>query len=184
MYSYIKGIIANIMPTYITLDNHDIGFKIYTPNPFSFKLGKEYTIYLYQHVREDEISLYGFKTSEEKDLFLRLIDVKGLGPKMALPMLATGSVSGIIDAIDRENILYLKKFPKIGDKVAKQIILDLKGKLSVGEHNVVTEDQSELMEVLKGLGYKQSDIVKVIAKVDPKLEFEQQIKEALKLFLK
>ena len=73
--------------------------------------------------------MYGFNKIEERDLFLKLINVKGLGPKMALPILATGSISGIIDAINRENILYLKKFPKIGDKVAKQIVLDLKGKL-------------------------------------------------------
>lgn len=184
MYSYIKGIVINIMPTYITLDNHGIGYKIHTPNPFSFKEQEEYIVYLYQHVREDEMLLYGFKTMEEKDLFLKLIEVKGVGPKMALPILATGSVNGIIDAIDRENILYLKKFPKIGDKVAKQMILDLKGKLSNTSTIEVKEERIELIEVLKGLGYKQADISKIIPKVDSKLEFEQQIKEALKLFLK
>lgn len=67
---------------------------------------------------------------------------------MALPILATGSINGIIDAIERENILYLKKFPKIGDKVAKQIILDLKGKLKVTE-NVINSNSDELVEALK-----------------------------------
>jgi Holliday junction DNA helicase RuvA len=75
--------------------------------------------------------LYGFKSGEEKELFLKLIDVKGIGPKMALPILATGSINGVYDAIERENILYLTKFPKIGEKVARQIILDLKGKLGI-----------------------------------------------------
>ena len=74
-------------------------------------MDESYTIYTYNCVREDEYSLYGFKNKEELNLFLKLISVKGLGPKMALPMLATGSISGIVDAIDRENILYLKKFP-------------------------------------------------------------------------
>jgi Holliday junction DNA helicase RuvA len=128
MYSYINGIVIELSSTYIIFDNNGIGYRINTANPYSFKQGEEYKVYIYQHIREDENSLYGFKNIEEKDLFLKLIEVKGLGPKMALPMLATGSVNGIMDAINRENILYLKKFPKIGDKVAKQIILDLKGK--------------------------------------------------------
>ena len=101
MYEYIKGKIVNQESNYIVLDNNGIGYLVYVSNPYSFEMDKEYTVYIYQCVREDENSLYGFKTKEEKDLFLKLIDVKGLGPKMALPMLATGSISGIIDAIER-----------------------------------------------------------------------------------
>ena len=119
-------------------------------------------------------------------MFLKLISVKGLGPKMALPILATGSISGIVDAIERENILYLKKFPKIGDKVAKQIILDLKGKISITgvevDHSV--NSYEELIEVLKGLGYKEKEIKTVVVKVDRNLTIEEQVKEALKLLLK
>ena len=103
---------------------------------------------------------------------------------MALPMLATGSISGIMDAIERENILYLKKFPKIGDKVAKQIILDLKGKLNTTTSSSSTKDFDELIEVLKGLGYKQQDINKILPSINSNLDIEDQIKEALKLMLK
>ena len=113
MYAYIKGIVTDIDSGYIVLDNNGIGYLVYTASPYSFNEGEEYTVYLYQNVREDEISLYGFKTKEEKDLFLKLIGVKGLGCKMALPMLATGSTDGIIDAIERENVLYLKNFQKL-----------------------------------------------------------------------
>ena len=116
-------------------------------------------------------------------MFLKLIEVKGLGCKMALPILATGSISGIIDAIERENILYLKKFPKIGDKVARQIILDLKGKL-VSSNTIVNNINEELVEALKALGYKLSDINKVVKQIDNNLKIEDQIKEALKLLLK
>ena len=156
---------------------------IYTPNPYSFKENEETLVWIYQNIREDEMTLYGFKTKEEKDLFLKLIEVKGLGCKMALPMLATGSISGIVDAIERENILYLKKFPKIGDKVAKQIILDLKGKLN-NNITISKDSNEEVIEALKGLGYKQADIVKVLPKVNSNETLEQQIKEALKLLLK
>ena len=183
MYAYIKGQVKDIESDYIVLDNNGIGSLIYTASPYSFDMDKEYTVYLYQYVREDEITLYGFKTIDEKKLFLKLISVKGVGCKMALPMLATGSPSGIIDAIERENILYLKKFPKIGDKVARQIILDLKGKLAKSDDssNPVND---ELIEALKSLGYKNSDINKVIKNVDSSLDIEVQIKEALKLLLK
>ena len=183
MYAYIKGFIKEIDSSYIVIDNNGIGYLVYTANPYSFELDKEYTIYLYQYVREDEITLYGFKTTEEKDLFLKLIGVKGLGCKMALPMIASGSPEGIIDAIERENILYLKKFPKIGDKVARQIILDLKGKL-VSKDEVSTNNFNELTEALKGLGYKAIDINKVLKQISPNDEIEVQIKEALKLLLK
>ena len=184
MYEYIKGKIVNQESNYIVVDNNGIGYLIYVPNPYSFELDKDYIIYVYQQVREDEQSLYGFKSKEEKDLFLKLINVKGLGCKMALPMLATGSISGIMDAIERENILYLKKFPKIGDKVAKQIILDLKGKLNTNINNNSLKYYDELIEVLKGLGYKLSDINKVLPSIKSDLNIEEQIKEALKLMLK
>ncbi len=183
MYAYIKGFVKEIESNYIVLDNNGIGYLIYTPNPYSFNIDEEYTVYIYQNVKEDELTLYGFKLKEEKDLFLKLIEVKGLGCKMALPIIATGSINGIIDAIERENILYLKKFPKIGDKVAKQIILDLKGKLNT-DGVVTTNNNDELIEVLKGLGYKTQDILKVVRQVNTNLSLEDQIKESLKLFLK
>ena len=185
MYYSLKGKVIEIDSTFIVLDVGNVGYLIYTPNPYSFKIGEEYMVYVYQHIREDELSLYGFIDKEQKDLFLRLISVKGLGPKMALPMLATGSTNGIIDAIDRENILYLKKFPKIGDKVARQIILDLKGKLTTDKNiGSVSKDYDELVDVLKGLGYKEKDFKGILTKIDSTLKIEDQVKEALKLLLK
>lgn len=183
MYEYIIGKITDQDSNYIVLDNNDIGYLVYVPNPYSFKLNEITKVYIYQHVQEDENVLYGFKNKEEKEMFLKLISVKGLGCKMALPMLALGSIEGINDAIERENVLYLKKFPKIGDKVARQIILDLKGKLTATKevNNVKNE---ELIEVLKGLGYKQADINKVLPQVDSSLTIEEQVKQSLKLMLK
>ena len=183
MYGYIYGTVVEQESNYIILENNKIGYLIYTASPYSFEVGKEVKIYLYQYVREDEISLYGFKSKEEKDLFLKLINVKGLGCKMALPMLATGSISGIVDAIERENILYLKKFPKIGDKVARQIILDLKGKL-VSTNDTIKDNNDELIEALSSLGYKLPDIKKIIPQVKKDETLENQIKEALRLLLK
>lgn len=187
MYDYIKGTITALKNNAIVLDNNGIGYLIYVSNPYSFEIGKEYKVFVYQKVAEDENCLYGFKTTEEKDLFLKLISVKGLGCKMALPILAVGSINGIMDAIERENVLYLKKFPKIGDKLAKQIVLDLKGKLEfigVGISDDVVTTENELKEVLIGLGYKEKELKPVLAKVDTSLSIEEQVKDALKLLLR
>ena len=183
MFDNINGIVSKTVLNYVVVDCNGVGYKIYTPNPYKFKEGQMSKLYVYNHVREDENALYGFSSEDERDLFLKLINVKGLGPKMAMPILATGSINGIIDAIDRENILYLKKFPKIGEKVARQIILDLKGKLVMSE-NASVDNSDELVLALESLGYKTSDIKGVVVKVDKTQGIETQIKEALKLLLK
>ena len=186
MYGYIRGVVEEINSNYIIIDNNDIGYQVYVPNPYSYQLNKTYTIYIYTKVAEEEYTLYGFRDKEQKELFLKLISVKGLGPKMALPILAMGNLENIANAVENNNLNYLKKFPKIGDKVAKQMVLDLKGKLNTINTGIFAkEDYSkELEEVLLGLGYKQSDVTKVLNKVNNELSLEEQVKEALKLMLK
>ena len=186
MYKYIIGKVTMQSSNYIVLECNNIGYLIYVANPYSYELEKEYKVYLYNNVKEDENSLYGFQKEEELELFLKLIDVKGLGPKMANVFFATGSVSGIVDAINRENHLYLTKFPRIGEKIAKQIILDLKGKINIEVDSNSQEDtnREDLVAVLESLGYKTSEIKKIIKDVDSSLTIEEQIKEALKLLLR
>ena len=182
MFDYFIGKITTNGINFIVIEVNNIGYKVFTSNPFIFKEGVVEKIYLYNHIREDENLLYGFKSEEERNLFLKLINVKGLGPKIAIPMFAMGSINGIIDAIDRENILYLTKFPKIGEKLARQIILDLKGKLVSYNNN--NSNNEELVQVLESLGYKSLDIKRVINEVNKDSKIEDQIKEALKLLLK
>ena len=180
MYSYIIGYVTGYDKNCIILENNNIGYLINVSNPYNFKINEEVKVYLYNHIKEDENSLYGFKTLEEKDLFLKLINVKGIGPKMALPLFSGNNIKGIYDAINSDNITYLTRFPKIGERVAKQIILDLKGKLTT-QTDLFQYDSKELIEVLESLGYKLNDIKKIISKVDNELSLEDQIKEALKL---
>ncbi len=183
MYSYIKGVITMVEPSYVVLENNGIGYMIFVANPYLYKLNEEVLIYLYQQIREDENTLYGFKNKEEKDLFLKLISVKGLGCKMALPMLSGDNKDSIYSAIESGNVNYLKKFPKIGDKVARQIILDLKGKLEL-DTNSNKQDFTNLTETLKSLGYKPVDIKRILPNIDANKTLEQQVKDALKLLLK
>ncbi len=182
MYSYIKGIITEIASNCVVIENSGIGYLINISNPSKYNLNSEMKIYLYQHIKEDENTLYGFDLKEDKDLFLKLINVKGVGCKMALGMFGSNS-NHIIEAIEMEDINYLKKFPKIGEKVARQIILDLKGKL-VSSSAVVTNVNNEVVDALKALGYKQVEINKVLENLDLTLSVNDQIKYALKLMIK
>jgi holliday junction DNA helicase RuvA len=184
MYEYINGTVTDLKSNAIILECNGIGYFINVSNPYSYEVNNNYKIYLYQQIKEDEHLLFGFKSLEEKELFLKLISVKGLGPKLALPILAVGSINGIKDAIERENILYLKKFPKIGEKLARQIILDLKGKLGAIEGTIEESTNDELVEALLALGYKEKEIKGVILKVDKTKTLEEQIKESLKLLLR
>ena len=186
MYEYIRGEITEIESNSVIIENNNIGYIVYVSNPYSYELNKEYKIYTYTYIREDECTLYGFKNKEDKSLFLKLINVKGLGPKMVMPIIATSSQKEITEAIENEDINYLKKFPKIGDKVAKQIILDLKGKICTN-NNKKSKNESiskELEEVLLGFGYKKTDINKIKDKINMSEPLENQIKASLKLLLK
>lgn len=186
MYGYIRGEVVEITSNSIVVDNNNIGFIIYVPNPYVYQLNHEYTVFTYTKIAEDEYTLYGFQTREQKELFLKLISVKGLGPKMALPIIATGTIDAIADAVENGNLNYLKKFPKIGDKVARQMVLDLKGKLNAINTGIFMKQDlsNELTEVLLGLGYKNADIKRIIDKVNCDNSLEEQVKEALKLLLK
>lgn len=182
MLEFIEGKISDITPSYIVISTNGIGFQVYTPNPYSFKESELTKVYLYNHIREEEYTLYGFKSKEERELFLKLINVKGLGPKTGIGILAGSTPNGIIDAIERENILNIKKFPKVGEKLARQIILDLKGKLVSANNKSDVND--ELIEALLALGYKRQDVSKISKEIDSTLPIETQLKEALKLLFR
>ncbi|HZG69965.1 MAG TPA: Holliday junction branch migration protein RuvA [Chondromyces sp.] len=201
MYEYIKGTIEYTGPEYIVLENNGIGFQILTPNPFVFSKnqGQSVTIYIHQHVREDALSLYGFSTIEEKRLFEKLISVSGIGPKGALAVLASGEPSQVISAIEHEDEAFLTKFPGVGKKTARQMILDLKGKLQdvVPEYfpnlfnaneEAKKEERSEQLEeallALEALGYSQREIKKISSKLKKEeMTTDQYIRKGLQLLL-
>lgn len=185
MYQYIKGIITEINAKFITVECGKIGYMIYTPNPFSFTQNTDVTIYTYLHVREDVFDLYGFASKNERDLFYKLISVKGLGPKSALAILASGDISTIISSIEKGDAKHLQKFPGVGPKASQQIILDLRGKLDFNEQpkeKVQSENVTKALEALKNLGYKQTELKKVVDKLEANstLDVSTLIKLALK----
>lgn len=187
MIAYLKGIVYAYGIDYVIVEVNNIGYRVHFNKPESLVLNASVTLFTYQHVREDEISLFGFLTLQEHDLFLKLIQVKGLGPKTALNILKVTSVEDFIVAIETNDLASIKKLPGIGNKTASQIILDLKGKL-VQDHKEETMKNLALqdaIEALKALGYKQSEINQVMKSVakEEGLSSEQYVKLALQKFM-
>ena len=179
MFSYLVGRVETIMKDSIELEVNNQGYKIYTPNPYSFKLNEELKVYTHLHIKDEVLTLYGFREKEEKELFLKLISVSGIGPKSANAILATGSVSMIAQAINKGDAKYLTKFPGIGMKSAQQIILDLKGKLVVNEYSGNYLVLDEVHDALLALGYSDKDINKVLPQLDSSKSTNQLIIDAL-----
>jgi len=196
MYEYIKGTVIEVTPSHLVLDNQGIGYHIYIANPFrlSTQKNQEATIYIYQSVTQDDVRLYGFINREEKELFLKLIGVSGIGPKSALAILAAEDHVGFVQAVEQNNVKYLQKFPGVGKKTASQIVLDLQGKLSELSPEVIevfgpemeeTSENVELdeaLEALEVLGYTKRDIKKVTPHLETLTDAsaDDYIREALK----
>jgi len=184
MIGFVRGIVYAYGLDYVLIDVNGVGYRINFYHPDKLKIGEERTIFTYQNVREDEISLYGFLSLEEHDLFIKLISVKGLGPKIASNILASASVDSIISAIEVGDIDFMRRMPGIGSKTASQIILDLKGKL-VEAINISDDRLLDVSEALKQLGYRPVEIKNVIKKIENESgSSDELIKKALSYLVK
>ena len=203
MFEFIKGTVEFVGPEYIVIENNGIGYQIGALNPFIYsgKMDSNVTVYTYHYVREDTMALYGFTTREEKRLFTKLLNVSGIGPKGALAILASGEVQQVVTAIENEDENFLVKFPGVGKKTARQMILDLKGKLQdiVPDYfpNLFNAEKfaeqkpsstvafEEAILALKALGYSEKEIKKISPELrKEQLSTDQYIKKALQRLLK
>ena len=197
MYEYVKGIISKITAKYIVLEVNSIGYILHVANPYAYsgRLHQEAKVYVHQVVREDAELLYGFATEEEKQLFLSLISVSGIGPVSALAIIAADDNAGLVQAIEQKNITYLTKFPKIGKKTAQQMVLDLEGKVAVVGDELPAkaavqasnenQDLEEAMEAMLALGYKAAELKKIKKFFEGTTDTaENYIKSALKMLVK
>ena len=195
MYEYLNGELAHILPTAIVIDVHGVGYQVVFANPSRLQdsLKKQIKVLVQQVVREDSITLYGFISSEERELFQRLISVSGIGPKSAMSILANDDTEGFVNAVESGNVTYLTKFPGVGKKTAQQIILDLKGKFEVlpeeATKAVFSTNQAtleEAKEALLGLGYSAKEITKIWKSLEAAAPSTTQeaLKVAFKLLMK
>ena len=191
MIAFICGTIASYGIDWIVVDHAGMGWRIAYPHTDHVHLNDEVKVYTYMHFTENETSLFGFESQEEKDLFLRLISVKGLGPKTAMNMLAKAGCEAIINSIEKGDVDSLKKMPGIGAKSASQIVLDLKGKLIPAQVaskpnpmvNQYPPEISDALEGLKGLGYKPSELGTAASEMlaKPGLTTEQYLQMGLRI---
>lgn len=199
MFEYLRGLLVDLHPSYLVLDVNGVGYHVLMANPFRLTddLNKEVKIYVYQSVSQDNMSLFGFRNLNEKNLFLKLINVSGIGPKSALAILANDDHAGLIRAIEAEDTKFLQRFPGVGKKTASQIVLDLKGKLSELSPELFGDQASsasqvghgpeleEALEALSALGYSKREVAKAEkALVDQEpMTTDAYIREALRILL-
>lgn len=196
MYSYIIGVVTHKEEGKIALENNGIGYEInvsnQTLNSFVFE-NEPVKIFTYLVVREDEMSLYGFSTLEEKDLFLKLITVSGVGPKMAISILSDISISGLMSAIVSEDVKTLCKIKGLGKKTAERMILELKdkinpltaiamgGDLSYSGNTVDDSIIDDAVTTLINLGMNKNDAYRIVKEVATKdATVEEIIEKALR----
>lgn len=131
MIDYLRGYIRHIESDYIVIDVQGVGYRVFCVNPYELgrSMDTERTVYIHHHVREDAILLYGFASREEQALFRKLIEVSGIGPRVALGILSGGRPEALVAAVHNEDYAYLTRLPGIGKKTAQRIVLDLKDKL-------------------------------------------------------
>lgn len=197
MISYIKGILEDMSPGMVVVDNHGIGYQMMVPmRGESFpKIGQEIKIYTHMHVREDDVSLFGFLSKEEKEAFELLIGVNGIGPKVGLSVLSTLSVYELKMAVISEDVKTISKTPGLGPKGAKKLVLELKDKLSFEEleedgvgaeiFDTSADSSDSVMITIEGLvslGYSKSEAAIAVNKVEDAKDLtpEELLKKALK----
>ena len=176
MYAFFNGKVDSIYKDRIIIDVNNIGYEINMPESdiMSLNLGDNIKIYTYLYVREDDMRLFGFKTSESLEFFKKLIAVSGVGPKVALGIISNVDIESLGVAIATENVTALKSVPGIGPKMAQKIIFELKDKVikdKTEKINIVLKENNsknieEAITALEVLGYTQKQIKDVISKLD------------------
>lgn len=188
MIAFVNGIVKIIRNDRVVLDVHGVGYEVYLANALSQKMNEELFLYTYQHVREDAILLFGFIKEEDYEVFMRLINVKGIGPKTAQTMLSVCSGKEMIEAIENDDIKRLKSLPGIGAKMAGQIVLDLKGKfvsLETSDSPVSNPVWTQVQDALLSLGYKTNQLTKIKKEFEnTELGEDEMLRQALILLAK
>lgn len=192
MYSFIKGNLVSCSPDIAVVENNGIGYEINISESTYARIcgSKEVKIYTYLNVKEDGIALFGFYSQNEKDLFMQLTSISGVGPKTALQVLSAGDVTSLAVAIASGDVAFLSKIKGIGKKTAERIVLELRSSMvsidvvgdsiktpvSKAEKNVM----DEAVMALVSLGLSKTECVKAVSRVEEYKSLEDLIAKALK----
>ena len=184
MISFLQGTVQLIQSDNLILNVNGVGYDLAcSSNTLEIlRVAEKIQLWVHTHVREDTLMLFGFLAPVEKELFMSLIKVNGIGPKMAIKVLSAARTEVIVDMIEQGDAKGLTKLPKIGKKTAEQIVLTLKGKLVFaeerGEENQF-QNRGEIISALVNLGFKSNDVEKVVNDMDPTIDLQVGVRNGL-----
>jgi Holliday junction DNA helicase RuvA len=190
MIGFVRGMVATCVDGVVTVDVGGVGYQVFVPTSFSAQLSQEsgeILIHTYQYVRESEISLYGFETVAQRELFKALLDVSGVGPKVALAALSSFSPETLSRAIATDDLATITSIPGVGKKTAQRIIIDLKGKIDSSlEVFLPSSRQHEIPAIsdthaaLEGMGFSSMEIAVALKGIDESQDTPMIIAQALR----
>lgn len=185
MIGYLRGKIIEVLNDSALLDVQGVGYEIHASTntlcDLQSFLGKDIIVWVHTHVREDALQLFGFHSKDEKNLFLSLLKVNGVGPKMALSILSGGRPTQIQEMIEAGNAKALSGLPKVGKKTAEQIILTLKGKLVSIEETIKgkSESHTQITSALLNLGYRSQLVDQFVSTLGKDISLEDGVRKGL-----
>lgn len=188
MIGKLKGIVEDIFPNYVIVNVGGVGYRV--EGIVAVKEGESVELFIYTHVREQELRLFGFKSRDTLIMFEKLLDVQGIGPKLAIKVVNQLSLQDIVTAIATDDSTVLR-IPGVGEKLAKKIIIDLKNKIdkadlqSLPQNTLVSKDIHDVVEALLSLGFRKEKIEDVLRRISVEGKTQQSIiREALALLNK
>ncbi len=194
MIGYLKGNLIQKSPNQVVLDIGGVGYCVWVPLSTYFELGDlddKAELFVYTHLTDNSLSLYGFSTEKERDIFLKLIGISGIGPKLALNILSGIGVFDLEEAIRQSDVVRISLIPGIGKKTALRIALELQEKLEKKEKILKAkgfQEREDLISALMNLGFKRKEVEKIVDETINKLTveagFEHLLRESLKKLAK
>jgi Holliday junction DNA helicase RuvA len=190
MIAVLSGAVSEKLADMIVLDVRGVGYGLLVPAEDYGRLtaGEPAKLYIYEHIREQTHDLFGFLSRDTKGLFEQLLDVNGVGPKMALNMLSIGSGQEVRQAIASGDVKFIQRASGVGKRVAERVVVELKDKVGLvgvdlestgllqGDANLLKD---EAVEALVALGYTAADASAALQQIDPELPTETRVKQAL-----
>jgi holliday junction DNA helicase RuvA len=188
MIGLLDGIVFDVSTDHFILTVGGVGYDIsasaQTLTDIHVLLGQQLKVWIYSHVREDAFQLFGFLTKPEKEFFMQLLKVNGVGPKMALSIMSGARVGQIQDWIEASDAKALSALPKVGKKTAEQIILTLQGKLVRVENKLkapkISETHRQISSALVNLGFKNQNVDQFVSSLGMSVTIEEGVREGLR----
>ncbi len=188
MIGFLKGTIEAVESDSALIEVQGVGYEVFGSQNTLQELspGEASFLHIYTHVREDQLVLFGFTSKNEKQLFLSLLKVNGIGTKMAIQILSGAPLNKIIGYISESDIKGLTSLPKVGKKTAEQMILSLKGKLVFDTTGPIQKSpiKEEVQSALVNLGFRAQDVEKVVQDMDSKISVEEGVRVGLQILSK